>query len=273
MLNLAAASNTLATTRSFFGVNRVRLIGDGTIRVLQQGTTVHGAESAIPGRETEPLSYYSREGPFGRFFDALAGRRAKRVGVIGLGTGALACYSRPGETWTFHEIDPEVVKLASDGRFFHFLAHCGEHPRIVLGDARLTLNNVPDAGYDLIVIDAFSSDSIPVHLLTREALALYQRKLAPDGAILFHVSNRYLDLAPLVAALARDAGAPSRRLLYVPAQPDALANNSAEVVAVGQPGTNLDALRSEAGWQTPAADAVPPWTDDRSDILSRIRWR
>ena len=119
---------------------------------------------------------------------------------------------------------------------------------------------MPDAGYDAIVIDAFSSDSIPVHLLTREALALYRRKLSPTGVILFHVSNRYLDLAPLVAALARDAGAPARRLLYVPAKPDALDNNSAEVVAVGQPGNSLDALSSEAGWQIPAADAVAAWS-------------
>jgi hypothetical protein len=273
VLGLATAGDTLATTRSFFGVNRVRLVADGTIRVLQQGTTVHGAESALPGHETEPLAYYSREGPFGRFFDTAAGRDAKRVGVIGLGTGALACYARPGQSWTFHEIDPQVVKLASDGRFFHFLAHCGEQPRIVLGDARLTLNAVPDAAYDVIVIDAFSSDSIPVHLLTREALALYRRKLAPGGVALFHLSNRYLDLAPLVAALAQDAGSPARHLLYVPAKPGALDKYSAEVMAVGQPGASLDYLSPEAGWQTPARDAASVWTDDRSDILSHIRWR
>jgi SAM-dependent methyltransferase len=273
VLGLATAGDTLATTRSFFGVNRVRLVADGTIRVLQQGTTVHGAESALPGHETEPLAYYSREGPFGRFFDTAAGRDAKRVGVIGLGTGALACYARPGQSWTFHEIDPQVVKLASDGRFFHFLAHCGEQPRIVLGDARLTLNAVPDAAYDVVVIDAFSSDSIPVHLLTREALALYQRKLAPGGVALFHLSNRYLDLAPLVAALAQDAGSPARHLLYVPAKPGALDKYSAEVVAVGQPGASLDYLSPEAGWQTPARHAASVWTDDRSDILSHIRWR
>lgn len=273
VLSFATSGDTLATTRSFFGVNRVRLIADGTIRVLQQGTTVHGAESTTPGRETEPLSYYSRQGPFGSFFAALADRHVQRVGVIGLGTGALACYARPGESWTFHEIDPEVVKLASDGRFFHFLAHCGNHPRIVLGDARLTLHDVPDGAYDVLVMDAFSSDSIPIHLLTREALALYQRKLTPGGAILFHVSNRYFSLAPLVAALALDAGAPARRLLYAPAKAGALGTHSAEVVAVGQPGSSLDYLSSDAGWQSADASGAAVWTDDRSDILSRIRWR
>jgi hypothetical protein len=270
---LAAAGNTLATTRSFFGVNRVRLVADGTVRVLQQGTTVHGAESTAPGRATDPLGYYHRDGPFGRFFEALSGRHMRRVGVIGLGTGALACYAAPGQTWTFHEIDPEVVKLASDGRFFHFLAHCGNHPRIVLGDARLTLHDVPDASYDAIVIDAFSSDSIPIHLLTREALALYHRKLAPDGVILFHVSNRYLDLAPLVEALARDSGSPARHMLYVPPGPSTLERSSAEVVAVGQPGKALDYLNAAAGWQALDTAAATVWTDDRSDILSRIRWR
>lgn len=272
VLNLATASNTLATTRSFFGVNRVRLVTDGTIRVLQHGTTVHGAQSTKPGGETVPLGYYSREGPFGRFFEALAGRGVARVGVVGLGTGALACYARPGEAWTFHEIDPAVEKLASDGRFFHFLAACGR-PRIVLGDARLTLKNVPDAGYDAIVIDAFSSDSIPLHLLTREALALYHRKLAPNGVILFHISNRYLDLAPLVAALARDAGSPVRGLLYAPPEPGRFEQSSAEVVAVGQPGARLDYLSAEAGWRTPEIGTATVWTDDRSDVLGRIRWR
>jgi hypothetical protein len=273
VLSLASAGDILATTRSFFGVNRVRLIADGTIRALQQGTTIHGAESTKPGHETDLLGYYTREGPFGRFFEAVAGRELKRVGVVGLGTGALACYARPGQSWTFHEIDPEVVKLAGDGRFFHFLANCGNQPRIVLGDARLTLNDVPDAAYDVIVIDAFSSDSIPVHLLTREALALYQRKLASGGAVLFHVSNRFLDLAPLVAALAQDAGSPARHLLYVPEKPEALDNYAAEVVAIGRPGASLDILTADAGWQIPKGDAASLWTDDRSDILSRIRWR
>lgn len=272
VLSLAGAGDTLATTRSFFGVNKVRLIADGTIRALQQGTTIHGAESAIPGHETDMLGYYTREGPFGRLFEALASRGVKRVGVTGLGTGALACYARPGEKWTFHEIDPEVVKLAKDGRFFHFLAGCGDPP-IVLGDARLTLKDVPDAGYDVILMDAFSSDSVPIHLLTREALALYQKKLAAGGVILFHVSNRYLELVPLIAALAQDSGSPARHMLYVPAIPGALDNYSSEVVVVGQPGVSLDFLSADAGWRVPEAKGATVWTDDRSDILSRIRWR
>jgi hypothetical protein len=244
--------------------------------VLQHGTTIHGAESTVAGEETTPLGYYNREGPFGRFFAAIAERNARTVGVIGLGTGGLACYAQPGQVWTFHEIDPEVERIARDGRYFHFLDRCGNDPGVVLGDARLTLQSVPDHHYDVIVIDAFSSDSIPLHLLTREALALYHRKLAADGVILFHISNRYLDLTPVIAALAEDSGSPARHLLYLapPSASGSVARLGAEVVAVGQPGHSLDDLPDAMGWRTMAA---PPraalWTDARSDIVSRIKWR
>jgi hypothetical protein len=271
-VHLLSAGETLATTRSFFGVNRVRLMEAGAVRVLQHGTTAHGVESTRPGEEAIPLGYYHREGPFGRFFAALEGRGVARVGVVGLGTGALACYARPGQSWTFHEIDPVVENLARDRRFFHFLEACGNQPRVVLGDARLTLAGVPDRGYDLIVIDAFSSDAIPLHLLTREALALYQKKLAPGGTVLFHISNCYLDLVPVVAALAEAAGAPARHLLGVPSEPATIERLSAEVVAIGQPGSTLDFLPDEMGWQAPPPPASV-WTDQRSDIVSRIRWR
>jgi hypothetical protein len=269
---LLSSGETLATTRSFFGVNRVRLMEDGAFRVLQHGTTVHGVQSTRPGTAATPLGYYNREGPFGRFFAAIASRGVSRVGVVGLGTGGLACYARPGQSWTFHEIDPAVENLARDGRFFHFMEVCGNHPRVILGDARLTLSEIPDHSYDLIVIDAFSSDAIPLHLLTREALALYQRKLVPGGIVLFHISNRYLDLAPVVAALASDAAAPARHLLYLPPEPSTVERLGAEVIAVGQPGGNLDFLRDDAGWQS-APPAAALWTDERSGVVSRIRWR
>jgi hypothetical protein len=265
-------SGTLSTARSFFGVYRVKLVEDGALKVMQHGTTLHGIESTRPGEGAIPLSYYNREGPFGRFFEAISNRSVMRVGVIGLGTGSLACYAQPGQVWTFHEIDPEVEKLARG--FFEFLARCGNDPRIVLGDARLTLHQVPDQGYDVIIVDAFSSDSIPIHLLTREALAFYHRKLAADGVILFHITNRHLDLAPVIAALARDANAPARHLLYLPPGPVSLGRLSAEVVAVGQSGRALDYLSGAGGWDVPG---VPPatalWTDDRSDIISRLNWR
>jgi hypothetical protein len=268
---IAGASDTLATARSFFGVYHIRLVGAGSMLVLQHGTTVHGVESLRRGEETVPLGNYTREGPFGRFFAAIADRGAREVGVIGLGAGGLACYAQPGQAWTFHEIDPEVERIARDRRYFHFLDRCGNDPRVILGDARLTLQNVPDRHYDVIVVDAFSSDSIPLHLLTREALALYHRKLAADGVILFHISNRYLDLAPVIAALAADSGSPARHMRYLPPTAS-LARLGAEVVAVGQPGRDLDFLSPAAGWrEMPPGSAL--WTDQRSDIVSRIKWR
>lgn len=270
---LATLQGTLETARSFFGVYRVRLVDDGKVRVLQHGTTVHGAESTQPGSETVPLGYYTRDGGFGRFFTATAARSVRRVGVIGLGTGGLGCYAQPGQAWVFHEIDPAVERLAQDERFFHFLAECGQRPRVVLGDARLTLQQLPDGFYDVLVIDAFSSDSIPVHLLTREALALYHTKLAPAGVILFHISNRYLELASVIAALAADAGAPARHLHYRPANPDPIEHAETEVVAVGQPGGDLDFLSADFGWEATTAPRSALWTDERSDIVSRIKWR
>ena len=270
---LVASGSTLATARSFFGVNRVRLVEDGTLRIFQHGTTVHGVESTTPGEETIPLGYYNRSGPFGRFFTALAGRDLRQVGIIGLGTGGLACYAKPGQTWTFHEIDPMVERIARDPRYFHFLERCGNDPRVVLGDARLTLHDVPDGHYDVLVIDAFSSDAIPLHLLTREALALYRSKLTPNGVLLFHISNRYLNLAPVLAALAEDAGMPARHLIDIAPPPASDARLSAEVVALGQPGGSLDFLLASAGWQPmTASPSVALWTDARSDIISRIKW-
>jgi len=269
---LLSDGETLATARSFFGVNRVRVLEHGAVRALQHGTTVHGVELTRAGGERTPAGYYSPEGPFGRFFAAVGGRDVRRVGVLGLGTGGLGCYARPGQSWTFHEIDSEVERLARDTRFFHFMEVCGNHPRVVLGDGRLTLREVPDHSYDLIMLDAFSSDSIPVHLMTREALALYHRKLAPGGVIVFHISNRYLDLAPVVTALAQDAGAPARHLLYLPSGPATAKRFGTEVMVMGEPGGNLDFLTAEQGWEDPPPPA-PLWTDARSDLVSRIRWR
>jgi hypothetical protein len=268
-----AAGSALETVRSFFGVNRVRLVEDGTLRVFQHGTTVHGAEYVDAAREALPLGYYSHEGPFGRFFAALAGRGGvSNVGIVGLGAGDLACYAQPGQSWTFHEIDPAVERIARDPRWFHFLERCGNEPKVILGDARLTLHDVPDGRYDVLVIDAFSSDSIPLHLLTREALALYRRKLAPDGVLLFHISNRYVDLRPVLSALAADAGVPARRLIDLAPQSGSVARLSAEVVAMARVGGGLDFLPATDGWRDLAPGrATELWTDDRSDVVSRIR--
>ena len=191
------------------------------------------------------------------------------VGVVGLGTGALACYAHPGETWDFREIDGLAEQLAKDPRWFHFMSDCGANDRVILGDARLTLTADQASRYDLLVIDAFSSDSVPVHLITREALALYLAHLKPGGVVVFHVSNRFLDLVPIVARLAADAGAPARHLLVAQGS-DSLREPATEAVAVGRPGERLDDIGAD-GWDVPAPGRTL-WTDDRSDILGVIRW-
>jgi SAM-dependent methyltransferase len=270
------ASDTIATYRSFFGVYRIRAVDDGHSRalVLMNGTTLHGARSLTPGEEALPMAYYNPQGPFSRFFAAFAPNSVRHVAVVGLGTGGLACYARPGQDWTFYEIDPLVERIARDPRFFQFLANCGNHPNVVLGDARLTIGDAPDGTYDALIIDAFSSDSIPMHLLTREALALYLRKLAPGGQLLFHISSRTLDLRPVIGALAADAGVPARMLLDRPLPGISIWRRApALVVALAGRGGDLGRLDPVDGWtELPPGSARFLWTDQRSDLLGAIRF-
>jgi hypothetical protein len=272
--------------RSFYGVYRV-LLGVGPTLLLVNGTTLQGAESTVAGEEYTPLTYYAPTGPFGDFFRATEGQIGvfantvgvlddfhpiNRVGLIGLGVGSLACYAKPGQEFTFYEIDPLVVKIASDKRLFHFLSHCGEGARIVVGDARQKLQEVPDHYYDVIILDAFSSDTIPVHLLTREALRLFQRKLTPGGVVLYHISNHWLRLAPVVAALAADTGVVAKSDVRRPRR-QSIADTGAWVVAVATRNDNLDFLTPQLGWQPLTGPRSELWTDERSDIISVMNWR
>lgn len=270
------ASDTIAAYRSFFGVYRIRAVDDGHSHalVLMNGTTLHGVRSLVPGEEALPMAYYNPQGPFGRFFAAFAPDSIRHVAVVGLGTGGLACYARPGQHWTFYEIDPLVERIARDPHTFQFLANCGNHPNVVLGDARLTIGAAPDGTYDALIIDAFSSDSIPMHLLTREALALYLRKLAPGGRLLFHISSRTLDLRPVIGALAADAGVPARMLLDRPPPGISIWRRApALVVALAGRGSDLGRLDPADGWtELPPGSARFLWTDQRSDLLGAIRF-
>lgn len=200
--------------RNFFGVLKVEIVIGPTgerYRALLHGNTIHGQQALdrldADGRH-EPLTYYHRTGPIGVFCHAWFTNQptGKQIACIGLGAGSLAYYARRGDHWTFYEIDPAVKRIAEDPEYFSFLHECraGE-PEVVLGDARLKLQDAPDRAYDLIVLDAFSSDSIPMHLLTREAFRLYERKLREHGVIAMHLSNRYLNLWPIVAKLGNDS--------------------------------------------------------------------
>jgi spermidine synthase len=266
----------LITERNFFGVVRATREPKTGWHRLVHGNTVHGRQAWIDGvPQPTPLTYYYPTGPAGHLFRTL-GDRFKTVANCGLGTGALAYYARPGQVWTFYEIDPAVVRVARDPALFTFLNdHLPDCP-IVLGDARLQLRHAPDAGHDIIVVDAFSSDAIPVHLLTREALALYLRKLAPGGLLLFHISNRYLDLKPVLAALAADAELEVCRVRDESLLDDAerATGKSPSIWAVlARKPEDLGRLRLNALW---LSVDVPPdfrvWTDDYSHLWGVFKW-
>ena len=187
--------------RSFFGVTEVLTSPDGRLTLLMNGTTVHGSQSTDPAQARSPRTYYVQNGPAGDLFGmVVGGGRAPAIGVAGLGAGAVAAYGDERTSMTFYEIDPVVVQVASDARYFTYLSDAASRPAIVEGDARLSFEAEPDGRFDLLVLDAFSSDSVPVHLLTVEAIADEIRITAPGGVVAFHISNRYYDLAPPIAA-------------------------------------------------------------------------
>ena len=252
--------------RSFFGVTEVLRPVDGELTILMNGTTVHGTQSTDPARRLIPLSYYSTHGPAGDIFRVAAAESpGSEVGVAGLGGGALATYERPGTTMTFFEIDPVVVKVASDPRFFTYLTDAPTMPRIVLGDARLSLQAEPDRRYDLLVLDAFSSDSVPVHLLTVEAIADEVRTVTPKGVVAFHISNRYYDLAPPIAAAVSRDGLTVVERSYDPKASGEPGGTPSRWLAASRDPSKIAALRA-AGW-TSVEHADHPFTDDYADLL------
>jgi SAM-dependent methyltransferase len=195
-----------ARLRSYFGTYTVSQSEDASVRWLSHGTTMHGMQ--LLDEPTLPISYYgvnSGVGIAARRSDELFGTGG-RIGVVGLGTGTLGCYKKPGQDWHFFEIDPLIVEIARERRIFSFVEKCAPEMRVHLGDARLTLGQQPQGKFDLLAIDAFSSDAIPIHLLTKEAFAVYRRVLKPDGLLLVHISNRYIDLNPVIAAEAVQGG-------------------------------------------------------------------
>jgi hypothetical protein len=277
MLTGGGEYRTLHRERSFFGVWQVRVHPADKFTALVNGTTDHGRQSRDPERELEPLSYFHRAGPIGQVFGAMEGTAGGGpVGIIGLGTGSLACHGRPGQAFTFYEIDPAVVRIARDPRYFTYLKVCPPVIQVVLGDARQSLTSAPDRHYRLIVLDAFSSDAIPTHLLTREALRLYLDKLAESGLLALHISNRHLDLEPTVANLAHDAKLVALAQLEVAIGKDDAREGrtpSHWVVLARRP-EELGALREDARWRSlsPRPDRRL-WTDDFSNILEVIKWR
>lgn len=265
----------LERARSFFGVHRVTRDHAANCHLLVHGNTVHGRQFLDEARRRQPLTYYHPAGPIGRIFRTFSGNRAKPfVGVVGLGAGSLAGYGEAGQHFTFFEIDPVVARIAQDPRFFTFLSDCPAQVEIKLGDARLTLADVPDRRFGILIIDAFSSDAIPLHLLTREALQLYVSKVADDGIVAFHISNRYLHLEPVLANLAADAGLVclARDDLNVTDEEAADGKAPSRWVVLVRHKSHLgEAIRNF--WPAERPDPkVPLFTDSYSNLFSVFRW-
>lgn len=263
--------------RSFFGTNRVVISKDGQQHVMLHGTTMHGTERIMTPDGAvvtvpEPALYYHRQGPMARSIELARSRGGTpfSAGIVGLGTGSLACYARPADHWRFYEIDPMVARIARDPKLFTFLSKCQPNADIVIGDARLTLQKEQRASFDHLLIDAFSSDAIPAHLMTREALAMYFEKLKPDGLLAIHISNRYLDLGPIVASTAATLpGVHAAEVVWVPPAdaPDASAST---VFILTRDSTALKKVMTWPGAQSRPSKTVTPWSDDFTNVLGAL---
>jgi spermidine synthase len=261
-------------TRSYFGIYTV---SDGrNSRILTHGTTLHGVQNLTKGQELEPTSYYARRSGVGHALasaEVFHGPNAT-IGVVGLGAGTLSCYALPGQDWRIFEIDPAMVRIARDTSRFTFLSRCAPQAKIILGDARLSLARQPAGEIDILAVDAFSSDAVPMHLLTREALQVYRRTLTREGLLLIHISNRYLDLKPVLAAAAEADGWHAAIYDYMPTQAEQKKNMTISVwVAMARDPDTLLALRISSGddahlWKAlPGRPGFPGWSDDYASIL------
>ena len=276
----ARKDDQIRQVRSFFGVLKViRVEGEQGYTELRHGTTIHGRQSLNPARREEPISYYHRKGPIAQLYGELERRGpGLRTAVIGLGTGTMSAFARPGDVMTIYEIDARVRDIAFDPRYFTYVADARKRGAVIhleMGDARLRLEAVrrerPDEKYDLIVVDAFSSDAIPVHLLTREALRLYLDVLKPDGVLALHISNRYLRLEPVVAGLAEDARLGGRLLIDDPFAGESEGGIESTWAVLARTPAPFGDLATDVHWTATPLEVDPRvgvWTDDFHSLLA-----
>ena len=263
--------------RTFFGVHRVVATNNGQQHELRHGTTSHGVQMSRENARFEELrqvpgAYYHPSGPIGLIMNMMQQRKPQmRVGLVGLGAGALASYARSGDTFTFFELDPAVIRIAEDADYFTFVSDArtrGATINMVPGDGRLTLATTSER-FDVLVIDAFSSDAIPTHLLTREAMSLYLLRLSDDGVLAFHISNRSFDLAPVLTRHAKEMGLVAKRNVDMFVSPVQAEHGKLEsqwfVIARNE--QSFNGVAKTAIWTKPE-EVGSLWTDDRSDILS-----
>jgi hypothetical protein len=278
----------LATERSFFGVVHIAAVDNQQFNLMVHGTTLHGAQrmktaDGAPVARPVGATYYHPQSPMAQGVDVVRGMHSAdaklEVGIVGLGVGSMACYAKPNETWRYFEIDPLVVKLASNPTYFSFLSKCPLKTPVVLGDARLSLGNDATHSYDYLVIDAFSSDSVPVHLLTSEALSMYVDRLKPGGLLALHVSNRYMDLPAVATATANSiAGVYVATVLGPnPAKEPGSTKNQVDgsgsnVVFISRSAKAIEGVKAMPGATDIPANGIKPWSDDYSNVVGSI-WR
>ena len=268
---LFGTANILLTDRSFFGVHIVTDRGD--IREYKNGTTVHGAQliSEVSDRPT-PLTYYHPKGLMAQIVNDTRATPAQSVGIIGLGTGALSCYAKPGQDWHYYEIDQMVVDIATNPDLFTYMSKCAPDAKIHIGDARIVLQGQNDLKFDILVIDAYSSDAIPVHLATAEAIQLYLDRLNAGGILVFHVSNRFYDLSQPLAVAAKALGLEGRmRHQGFDELRGVVGANASEVVVLARSTEALGIAATDPAWKPLPAPTIELWTDDHADLLAALK--
>jgi len=263
--------------RSFFGVVRQSEMPvpgmKGQVKMLSHGTTLHGAQAQHPDYDCRPLVYYAPETPIGQVFTrGYYGEKPLRIGAVGLGTGAVAAYTRPGDSLTFFEIDPMVIKIATDPKHFSYTTKCAQGKiDYVLGDARLTLTKQPNETFDILLIDAFSSDAVPAHLLTVEAMKGYLAKLKPDGVLIVHLSNRNLELRSPAMAVAEAAGGFSLMQRHDAASDSPpLWESSEDAMIVTKQLAALAPYEADKRWTATNPTLARPWTDDYMNLVGAL---
>ncbi len=257
--------------RSFFGTHVVT--EEAGMRLYGNGTTVHGAQRLADdaGGRPEPLYYYHRNGPLAQVLTSAKADAAERVGIVGLGVGSLACYAQEGQDWHFYEIDRMVDRIARTPEWFRFLTACTPDAPTHMGDARMVLDRQKDMRFDILVIDAYSSDSVPVHLTTNEAMQLYLDRLAPGGLLVYHISNRYYDIDIPLARSAEDLGLAARIQDYKGNTKEDLGDVAMTAVVLARSADDLGDLAEDPRWRVLESDGGPVWTDDYANLVSIIR--
>ncbi len=268
---LALPDARVFADRSFFGLHQV--VDKGGVRLYSNGTTIHGAQrvSDLGAARPKPISYYHNHAPMGQVMLSDFAKSAKRVGIVGLGVGSLACYAQEGQDWHFYEIDEMVDKVARNPQLFSFVTACAPQAPTHLGDARVVLAGQQDMKYDILLIDAYSSDAVPVHLTTLEAMELYLDRLAPGGLLVFHISNRYYDIGLPIGRSAEALGVHAWRQFAAQSASDDPGYQKSDVAIIARDPADIADILGTGRWTPIRSDGGPVWTDDKADPLSILK--